>query len=136
MGQVRNITMILERVAATVVKRLTLNITANLTEDTPKDTGWAAANWVPNVGAPKGLGDTPDSRSERQARVVGATNSQQAAGALIAASYRLNQGSVFIANSVPYIVDLNEGSSLKAPSGFVQAAIQRGFDQTLRGIKT
>lgn len=104
--------------AENIVKRLTLDVTSNLIVDTPVDTGWARANWVPSIGnsvnVPAGT---------RESVTVG---DQQAGIATVAVTYTLSQGRVFITNNVPYIETLNEGSSRQAPAMFVQRAIQRG----------
>ena len=110
----------LDRFLERIVKKLVLDIVANLVKSpgeggTPRDTGWAAANWVPNIGSPT-TGTTGS-----QQRV---SNSAQTEGvAAVATGYKLIKGPVHITNNVPYIVRLNEGSSQQAPAGFVQAAI-------------
>lgn len=102
-----------------MVKKITLSATANLIEDTPRDTGWARANWVPTIGAPKGdVVGTSDKVS---------IGDQQSGIARIATGYKLPLGRVFISNNVPYIGRLNDGSSKQAPAGFVQAAIFRAI---------
>ena len=109
-----------------VVVGLSTNATANLIEDTPVDTGWARSNWVPTIGVSfEGTAGTRESAEQ------GSLNPgpQQSGLASIAASYRLQNGSVFVTNNVPYIVELNEGSSSQAPSGFVQMGIDRAILQ-------
>jgi len=132
--QVRIIVGRLEDFTASVIKKLTLDITSNLIEDTPVDTGWARANWVPAIGLPylEDLAFVGDTREDRQAEVPGASTRQQQGMAQVATSYKLRNGSVFISNNVPYIVLLNEGTSAQAPQAFVQTAIQRGIVQVGR----
>lgn len=113
----------LDRLTTRVVTRLTLDVTANLIEDTPVDTGWARANWVPSMGQPK-LKDLPPTRPDDSQAVAGATAEQQGAVAGLLA-YTLKRGMVFVTNNVPYILDLNDGTSTQAPTGFVQRAIAR-----------
>ncbi len=118
----------LEEATEKVVTRLSVNITAELIEATPVDLGWARANWIPAIGTPFIEDATPTSREGRQAAVPSQRARQQAAVASLAtSSYSLSRGPVFLSNNVPYITRLNDGSSDQAPTGFVQAAIQRGI---------
>ena len=116
----------LEGFTQNLIKKLVLDIVANLQRPgadggTPVDTGWARANWIPNIGSPaKG---TAGSREQAEA---GQLPSDSATGvAKVVTSYRLSQGPVHITNNVPYILPLNEGSSKQAPRGFVQQAVRK-----------
>ena len=108
----------LEAFTEDTIKRLTLEVTATLAESTPVLTGWARSNWLPSIGSPV---DSPTgtkesvSDAEREARL-----------GQVVLTYRL-PSLVHVTNNVPYIVELNEGSSRKAPSGFVQIAIARAI---------
>ena len=105
------------KVAEDTTKQVALDVTANLIEDTPRDTSWARNNWIPNIGNKlrKPAGD-PDN-------VAGANASLNASVIEVATTYRISRGSIFITSNVPYIQALNNGSSTQAPSGFVQIAI-------------
>ena len=126
----------LEDFTSDLIRRLAVNIVAELIETTPVDTGWAAANWVPSVGAPftGAVGFGPSRGADGgfdQGEVAGAQlRQQQAQFGLL--RYNVRDGSVFISNNVPYIVFLNAGSSQKAPAGFVQNAITAGVRRTTR----
>ena len=109
-----------------LVQKIVLDATANLQEDTPIDTGWARANWIPSIGAP------PTGPAGSPTDVGAARSAQQAGVASIAVGYSLDQGNVTISNNVPYIRRLNEGSSSQAPSMFVQAAIARAVQAASR----
>jgi len=119
------------------IRRLSLEVHAELVSapsegGTPVDTGWARANWVPAIGAANGaLAGT------REAAERGNINLSlaQRGLALIATRYKLQQGPVFISNGVPYIGQLNDGSSRQAPAGFVQSAILRAIRTTVRELK-
>ena len=128
----RNIQIVvksLEGAIDKVMRKLTMDVVANLVTSadtgygTPVDTGWARANWVPNIGSsitsttgtPKGV----------------SSSGQQAGVAKIATSYKYSQGPIFISNNVPYIVFLNEGSSAQAPRGFIQNAISKAVNVDL-----
>lgn len=105
-----------------VVRVIVLDATANLIEDTPVDTGWARANWIPSIGAP------PSQPAGSPTDVGAARAAQQQGVAQIAVGYTLEQGNVNITNNVSYIRPLNEGSSSKAPAMFVQSAIARALN--------
>ena len=121
--QVRAIVRGLDRFTARVVTRLTLDVTANLIETTPVDTGWARANWVPSIGQPA-IKDLPRVKPDDRQIVADAVAEQQGATAGLLA-YTLKMGRVFVTNNVSYILSLNDGTSKKAPTGFVQVAIAR-----------
>lgn len=116
-----------------VVTELSLEITAELIERTPVDTGWARANWVPAIGNRPSDAKDPGSRESRASGAPGRGAEQQAAvAALATGGYSLEKGQVFISNGVPYIVFLDQGSSAQAPKGFVKESIMQGI-LALRG---
>lgn len=110
-----------------LVKRLALNVNAELIRVTPVDTGWARANWVPNIGAP--FEGTAGTREEAEAGLLN-TAAQQSGLASVATTYKLPL-EIHQTNNVPYIELLNEGSSSQAPAMFVQAAILRAVRGTV-----
>lgn len=118
--QIETIVVGIDRLTARVVTKIALDVTANLIEDTPVDTGFAQANWIPSVGR----ANRADPGVRDRARVPGA-RARQAAGQVEVAAYRLEQGRVFVSNNVRYIRRLNDGSSSKAPRGFVQRAVRK-----------
>lgn len=101
-----------------IIQQVTLEVTAVLGEDTPVDTGWAQANWVPNIGASH-IGTVGTKES------VTATAKEEGI-AKVLALYKL-PAIIFVTNNVPYIERLNSGHSDKAPSGYVQLAILKGL---------
>lgn len=128
--QIRFIVGDLGRFSEREIIRLSLEVTANLIEATPVDTGWARANWVPSIGAgfevQVGNGGDAGQRASMRRR--------QAQGKAELAGYRLSRGPIFVTNNVPYIQKLNEGSSQQAPAGYVQQAIARAI-QTVAGAR-
>lgn len=123
----------LDRFVEQVIIKVSLDIVANLKRapsegGTPVDTGWARANWVPQIGAP--FTGTAGSRGQAEAGSV--SQAEQSAGEASLFTYRLERGQVWISNNVPYIVRLNEGSSRQAPAKFVEAAIQKAITVDLR----
>jgi hypothetical protein len=99
---------------------LALRVDRALVTRTPKDTGHAASNWLPGVGAPN-LSEV-DGSSPDQAL----SNAQ----ATFDPTKLLNFPLLYISNSVKYIRALNYGKpeghqhSLKAPLHFVELAIE------------
>jgi len=121
----------IDATAAKVVTALTLEVTAEVQEATPVDTGWARANWVPKIGEPETM-----PRPRIVDNVAGRMAEQQAAVAGVVTGYNsIKKGQVSIANNVPYIKDLNEGSSKKAPAAFVQQAISRAVAKVVGKFK-
>lgn len=111
---------------STVVKKLSFDIFADVVSGTPVDTGRAMNNWVINVGSPKREvtdqgGDEGSIRADKRAE-----------------AFNIRVGpfsTVWISNSLPYIVVLEEGSSKQAPRGWVAAAIQNNIAQLARFAK-
>ena len=99
---------------------------------TPVDTGWASANWIPYIGKPRRgtAGNRPDPKTGG-----GASRSVQLTQASKILLYRHSQGDIVVANNVPYIVELNDGSSTQAPRGFVQAGITKTVTKVAKGIR-
>lgn len=126
---VRRVLNELERFVERLVRKITLDITGNLIESTPVETGWARANWLPSLGEPE---TKPDGVRE----VGRVSTGKQAAGLAAAAAFRFSDGRVFIANNVPYILRLNEGSSNQAPAGFIQQAVAKALTQDILGLST
>ena len=126
MTSVRIVIESLEGFTEKLVSRLALNITALLISDTPVDTGWARANWVPSVGSPR-----ERTAGTREAAEDGRIDlGPQTTGQLEVSTYKLGSD-VFISNNVPYIGRLNAGSSSQAPAAFIQSAILRGIKRTV-----
>ena len=107
-----------KRIATTTVA-VSSEIHAGLQENTPKDTRFAASQWVPRIGGPvKSTSGSPEAVSFAEAR---------AGAAEVAATYRVERGPIYISNPTAYIGKLNRGSSKQAPAGFVQRTIIRGL---------
>ena len=130
--QVTAILRDLDRLAERTIKKITLDVTANLIESTPVDTGWARANWIPSVT--KSIQDTAGTREQAESGSV--NKGPQLSGQAEVLGYKLRQGRVFVTNNVPYILRLNDGSSTQAPSGFVEAAVQKAVARDILGLAT
>lgn len=102
---------------------------------TPVDTGRARANWVVSLGSPsKAQGrQVPTKGSDSAAR--GSANAQRAIahGERVIAQWTPSKGSIFISNGVPYIQELENGSSSQAPEGMVKQALQAARKELRRG---
>lgn len=130
MSETRQVINALNRAIEQLAIRLTTNITAELIEVTPRDTGWAASNWIPSLNTP--FTENSQITNPTQGQVSTARIEQQAGLAQVLA-YRLPLGNLFIVNNVPYILPLNNGSSQQAPAMFIQQGIARGI-RTLDGV--
>lgn len=117
----------LDKFTAKEIVALALNMDANLREDTPVDTGWARANWIPSVGEPALL----DSHlKDPNPGAVMAREQVHSAGLNAVLGWKVGDGPIFVTNNVPYIGALNNGHSAQAPAGFVQIALERAVRQT------
>ena len=114
-SQAQSITNQLRTFTGFTSARLATDIINELKIATPIRSGWANANWIPYIGAPREVpvGDKSPGGVDA-ARVVQNTSLS------LLAVYNVNAGSIFITNNVPYIDRLNSGSSAQAPAGFVQ----------------
>lgn len=81
---------------------------------TPVDTGRARANWIVSIDSPsiRELDETDSSGS-----------STIAEGTATASRWRLGEGPIYIANSLPYIEPLENGHSDQAPNGMTRFAV-------------
>jgi len=118
----------LESVAEQVIRKIALDVVAELVKPpplggTPVDTGWARNNWSVQIGTPR-----TDPIGSRDA--ASAARGEQVASTAQAATYQVEgREKLYITNNVPYITRLNEGSSKQAPRGFVQQAIRRAVER-------
>jgi hypothetical protein len=101
-----------------IVVKVTVNATAELGEDTPKLTGWAASNWIPRIGQRTELPFGDKLSVSEAAKTLGLAE--------VVTSYALPQ-IVHVTNPVYYIEDLNSGTSAKAPAFFVETAIAKAI---------
>src|SRR5678815_1202861 len=102
-------------------RKLVLDITADAIKETPLDTGWARANWVPSLR----------DRDEPAGSRGSVETSSQSRGMVDAATAKIGD-TVYINNNVPYIGELNRGHSPQAPPGYVDAIIARRVNEANR----
>ena len=114
--QTARIVKLIDKAVESVAVEITLDFTRFVIEDTPVDTGWARANWIPSVGSPV----------ESPAGFPGEVQqSFQQQGVDNVGRYSLSDGPLYVSNNVPYIEKLNAGTSSKAPAGFVETDLDR-----------
>lgn len=93
------------------IRTTILAVDAALVLNTPVDTGRARSNWIVSLNAPSVLVVDPNKTPDPNG---------------IIASFKVTD-TAYIANNLPYIRRLNEGSSQQAPAGFVDLAVQSGI---------
>ena len=97
---------------------LAVDINRQLEANTPKDTGLASKNWIASKKAGKGKLVSPP---------AAATAAQLQGIQAIKTFDSKRDERIIVENNTPYISDLNDGSSRKAPAGFVQSSIARAL---------
>jgi hypothetical protein len=122
--QVEEIHADLEKFLGVVVVSLATNLTNDLREATPKKTGYAQSNWLPNVGttldSPVGSKESP-SYGAQFARIRALD------------SYHVSRGAIFITNNVYYVVThLDRGTSPQAQAGFIQATLEKTVERVIQ----
>lgn len=118
MSETTRVSGIMRRAVIGVSRKLILDVNRHLAENTPIDTGWARSNWIPTKDRP-----LTEPVGDRENVDLAAA----ASGVAEIKSWDLFKGSAFITNNVPYINDLNAGTSPQASPGFVQASIEQGI---------
>ena len=88
-------------------------------ETTPFLTGQAKSGWNASFGTPKPLNPKPFVSGNREANNEGAKSRNRA----IILGWRIGKGTIFIANGVPHIRRLEDGSSAQAPNGMTKQAL-------------
>lgn len=102
----------IERNSIELQRRVAVQVVDLVANATPVLTGQASGNWKTTVGAVNTAWDQgPNSPTTSIANAVAALGGLQI-------GQRIN-----ITNNVPYIIDLNNGSSQKAPAAFVESSI-------------
>jgi hypothetical protein len=109
-----------EKNADASVVRTAIAINNAVILSTPVDTGRARANWGVEIGQPF--------TRELDSTDPGGVGTISQNNRLIA--QRKFPDAIFISNNVPYINELNDGSSAQAPAGFVEMAVARLLKKT------
>lgn len=98
------------------LKKVATQVDQALVLATPRDTGRAANNWIPNINGPS---------SQYRKDAKGGTSGILAEGQRVIKGAKLGD-SIHFTNNTPYIGPLNNGHSKQAPAGFVEKAVQAG----------
>ena len=114
MATINQILVDLKNVSEEGAKDLVLDVHERLANTTPVDTGWAANNWIPSIGVPIDIVAGTPGNVDTTPVIRGIAN---------VLKWRFSAGAAFISNNVPYISMLNRGSSIQAPSMFVESAV-------------
>jgi hypothetical protein len=123
MGSLKSFTIKMDKLSVKLgtsvekVKRATaIAVHQTITVATPVKTGRAKNNWNAELNRPN------------RTKILGEVFDKSGQIAVTKAKAVINQSndadSIWISNNLDYIVDLNNGSSKKAPAGFVQKGIQ------------
>ena len=120
--KVRRVVNLAEADITRRVQKLILDIAANLKEETPVDTGWARANWVPAIRRPyRANGERPRTNPEGRAQV---RRAKQTAGEIGIHSYEFPD-KAFVSNNVPYVPILDDRHPTAA--GFIQESVDKAI---------
>lgn len=111
-----------EKLGNEAAKQVALEVITDLAYNTPVDTGEHVSSWEIGIGSP------PTAHREPYAPGSGGDTAAANASRAVGAAKRVLRGksrgqSIFISNAAPAIVQLNNGSSAKAPAGFVERAL-------------
>lgn len=106
-----------------LVKRAALAIDQAVVVGTPVDEGTARSNWLVALGAP----DRRQIGAYVPGKALGQSESGNLEGALAQGraviAQRKEGQDVYISNNLPYIKELNDGTSAQAPPNFIEKAI-------------
>lgn len=131
-GDMKRFVRITEQASDEIVRATTIALFNGVIRDTPVDTGRARGDWQTTVETPangeNGREDpTPAGRDGGPAQAEVVANTPRKAG-----------GETYLTNSLPYIEELENGSSKQAPSGMVRrnlARVQRNLEKHIRDNK-
>lgn len=119
------------KAASDLAAFVALEVTAELADVTPVDTSNAISNWQIGLGAP-----VTSEREPHYPGQKGSTESMSEDATVIAAKVKLKNKKpgqiVYLSNNAPYIVDLDQGSSMQEPAGFVKRAVDNGKEHVKR----
>lgn len=108
------------------VQNAAIAILDTVVHRTPHDTGEARKNWVVAIRTSR-----PPNTPTKETDYDG--DATVAEGVAIIQNTKRQPGqAIFISNSAPHIVPLNQGHSKQAPAGFVELAVQAGVDSVKR----
>ena len=109
--------------ASKIIRKAAMAATNEVVLRTPVKTGRARINWKLSIGTPRtNLLKGPDTpKVDTNRKIASAEALADAANKI--KSWKVGKGSIFIANPVDYIHDLDEGSSQQARAGMTMFAV-------------
>lgn len=112
-------------------RKVALIIDQKVVLATPVDTGRARSNWIVSLNKP--VTQTIEARVPGTDGSSGGANAQAAIqqGRAAVAGFKRGQ-TIWIVNSLPYIGELNRGTSAQAPANFVEIAVRAGIAEARR----
>lgn len=115
----------IEKQASELAVEVAIRIISDLVMVTPVDTSRALSNWRASLGSPHAGWIGPHFYGERGSTRTSSANEAIAKARIVLRDKKPGQ-SIWITNNVPYIMDLNRGSSRQNPGGFVERAVALG----------
>ena len=114
-----------------VIQKISMEAFKRIIYRTPVDTGRARANWGCTIGKP---------RTGMQVESTDKSGAATTAAMVATVQGIKGDGSVFLVNNVPYIHELEKGSSQKSPQGMVGVTLIEmigitGRRETLMSLK-
>lgn len=103
------------------VRAVALAVDQQVVRSTPVDTGRARSNWIASINSP------PPIVNREPLAGPGSAGPAIAEAQSIIGQFKEVDGSIWISNSVPYIGELNRGTSAQAPPNFVETAVIAGI---------
>lgn len=113
-----------EKAGNEIAKQTALFLEGALLWDTPVDTSQALSNWEVTLGAPSYKFIGPHVPGEHGSTQTASIAEAYGLAKAVVAKKQPGQ-EIWLSNNAPYIVDLNSGSSLQAPAGYVQSCVFR-----------
>lgn len=122
-----------DRNSDTLTRRVAIKVDQVVVMGTPVDTGRARSNWITSLGSARR--DTLSPYAPGEGGSTGSANAQAAMDQCEAVVAHYQHGNeIHIANSLPYIGKLNEGSSAQAPANFVEESVNVAV-QSIKGAR-
>ena len=113
----------LEDAITDTVRLASIAALSSATLGTPIDEGRAKGNWFVASGSPdhSSIDDSRKGKGKGEAKPIESKTILRANPVIKA--WKVGQGSIFITNNLPYVVKLDEGSSVQASEGMTAQAL-------------
>ena len=124
----------IKEAASDAAVKTAVTVVSDLAFKTPVDTSDAISNWQTELNTPASGERNPYFTGSRGSTQLASANAtiQNAKAKLVG---KKPDQDIFISNLLPYIADLNNGTSAQAPAGFVERAILIGRKSAKRNFK-